>query len=1072
MALPARNSLKGYTYQSYVFTLFTAIMDSQREISQIEVETIVDHQFDDINIQADKKYYLQVKDYPNTTIEDIVISDKEVKIKNVKCKYKEGNCNIVVVNTDLIETDETILGFPCKNINNIYIVPLSTETISDMLDNTYSNENRENQIINFCLKRISDAVLTTTIDDLPEFVRIKHDLDSKTIILREPLTPWEPGITCIIGKPGVGKSHYVNELKEEYLDAVVYRFWTGSQDERLKDRLLFSTFINDIALNIFGTTKKFTEDELIDKIMSSKTKIIIDGLDHIENYNPHELDLFFEFINKLSETYVIVLTRPLKRTIDWRKHYLANWTNDQTTVYINREYPEYNYKTVERIFEITKGYPIITYFLCEHYRIHKAIPYANEIIEIEQYYNSLIENVNTKNCLSLFSVNDSFFTRKEIADLLNNKMLESILAEFISDYPYLFNVIQNRVSLIHDSFNTYIRLRLKDEFADYNGAISKKIKNSIMNTEVEYLSRLSSFHFDDDFYCEVAKKYVRKEIFRLLCNSTSDYESIVSLYKQLRLIIDKNQNAYNIYEYYSLALIYQTVARNDMIGNEEILYQIIVYHQKNEEDLDNLIFSSGSLWHLYLSLKDKDFSRYERYMETTNYGSYQIDEIAYNLKEEIQFFNKKGESIESCINTLRSEEFNYIYSADFIAENLAYGWIEKTEPFYSIVNDYLISKDINAAAKKISDLFEKAIFDMREAKRIIRRTNYRLKEYGVLPESKEFREYTLKDYIILKSNETSFEVSTYVLSYIRLANHEKRDIDIYSVNMFFNMHYAHKDYSIANIDKALIVFEKNECIDEDESVKILAKSLNQMERGIRGLYSTYINGKDDNFIKKIFSDSKKYNTDWIVINQLSPQKIELLPKKFVYEYIFDTIGRSMRSKSIDYSNISNLLKTKYCKPILDIASDYNLSLYFVYPKASIISTLDERGIEYSFGNYGDIDEIYEPLKYGHIHESDFDYIKQNKMSYLETSMLTGAGYDCFPFVELFDLYEIELIKNNYMTIIHNLLFSKIKSLGSIGNWCLVVGNLPNFLSKFEIDVDWNKLFDVFDFFLEISLLKD
>ncbi|MDR1630478.1 MAG: hypothetical protein LBS36_09760, partial [Oscillospiraceae bacterium] len=31
------------------------------------------------------------------------------------------------------------------------------------------------------------------------------------------------------GKPGVGKSHLVNEILEKYPDAIVYRFWTGSQ---------------------------------------------------------------------------------------------------------------------------------------------------------------------------------------------------------------------------------------------------------------------------------------------------------------------------------------------------------------------------------------------------------------------------------------------------------------------------------------------------------------------------------------------------------------------------------------------------------------------------------------------------------------------------------------------------------------------------------------------------------------------------------------------------------------------------------------------------------------------------
>ena len=94
MTKVAKSAIKGYVYQAYVTTLFMAIMDSKREIIQLEAETIVDHNFDDLNIQTDKNYYLQIKDYPGTTLDDITICGKEVTIKNTKCKFKEDNINI------------------------------------------------------------------------------------------------------------------------------------------------------------------------------------------------------------------------------------------------------------------------------------------------------------------------------------------------------------------------------------------------------------------------------------------------------------------------------------------------------------------------------------------------------------------------------------------------------------------------------------------------------------------------------------------------------------------------------------------------------------------------------------------------------------------------------------------------------------------------------------------------------------------------------------------------------------------------------------------------------------------
>ena len=55
----ARNSLKGYTYQQSVFVLFLSIMDTERNISKIEVETLDTKNFDDMYFElitgADQK---------------------------------------------------------------------------------------------------------------------------------------------------------------------------------------------------------------------------------------------------------------------------------------------------------------------------------------------------------------------------------------------------------------------------------------------------------------------------------------------------------------------------------------------------------------------------------------------------------------------------------------------------------------------------------------------------------------------------------------------------------------------------------------------------------------------------------------------------------------------------------------------------------------------------------------------------------------------------------------------------------------------------------------------------------
>ena len=62
---PARNALKGYVYQHYIFMLLIAKMDTDREIVKIISEATDTKNFDDIYVELASgiHYRLQVKNY-------------------------------------------------------------------------------------------------------------------------------------------------------------------------------------------------------------------------------------------------------------------------------------------------------------------------------------------------------------------------------------------------------------------------------------------------------------------------------------------------------------------------------------------------------------------------------------------------------------------------------------------------------------------------------------------------------------------------------------------------------------------------------------------------------------------------------------------------------------------------------------------------------------------------------------------------------------------------------------------------------------------------------------------------
>lgn len=54
---------------------------------------------------------------------------------------------------------------------------------------------------------------------------------------------------------------------------------------------------------------------------------------------------------------------------------------------------------------------------------------------------------------------------------------------------------------------------------------------------------------------------------------------------------------------------------------------------------------------------------------------------------------------------------------------------------------------------------------------------------------------------------------------------------------------------------------------------------------------------------------------------------------------------------------------------------------------------------------------------------------------------------------------------------HNSLYARTADKDFLGNWNLLLGNIPELLSDYEIDIEWEKLYTIFTEFLDISLLR-
>ncbi|HAC0715867.1 TPA_asm: hypothetical protein GYZ54_15270, partial [Listeria monocytogenes] len=513
-----RNSFKGYVYQQQVLSFFVALMDTKRDISEIEAENIVNHQFDDLRVVRDMEYFFQIKNYPKVTIDDIKIDDKNITILGNKNTYDANNNNVIVVNSENIIPTTEFWGLRATMVNGVYIIPLTPDGIFDEMEDLYFDDTRIRVILEYSYKLTVSAKFCLGIGDLPEFKTISMDLEDNTVLIRETGNlDIKKGCQFVIGKPGVGKSHYANEISKQHPNIILYRFWVGSQDLYIEKRLEFGEFIKTLSFLAFNTPKLHSEAEVLSKINDDELIIVIDGLDHVENYRIRELEQYFAFFEKITTASIIVLSRPLQREIAYSTYNLENWTQDETNNYLSATFTSIEYKISHRIYEITQGYPILVSFLANHYNQFGNINLDNRIDAIDEYYETLLKNINTKTALSIFMINSSFILKEELQPLLNNITLSNIVLEFIENYPYLFKVTDMRVSLIHDSFNTYLRnLELSEEELTYSRNLVSK---SIMNGEIRYLSRFGTFFITDQDKKNIIKKYSSIIVFNELIES-------------------------------------------------------------------------------------------------------------------------------------------------------------------------------------------------------------------------------------------------------------------------------------------------------------------------------------------------------------------------------------------------------------------------------------------------------------------------------------------------------------------------------------------------------------------------
>lgn len=1078
---PSRNAFLGYSYQECIAVLMLAKMDVEREIVEIEIEATVDNNFDDIKLLAcNSLIYCQVKDMDNISLNDLKIETSQVIIKGIKQKLSKGSNLLFFKNIDITPNTQ-FLGLPAYKISDVYIITLSREKVEIILNTLYKyNEKRESIVSQFFKIRLDKRLLNIRQEELPLIDIYDIHLQEETINVGKKILEIDD-ILFVEGKPGVGKSHLVTCLAKEFENCLVYRFWVSNQDRDLNARLFFQNFLTNISKELFQDYRYRTEDEIIEFLHKNKKMIIMDGLDHVENHQKSDLDSFINFINKLkNKCKTIVLSRPLQSKIDWTKQQLVNWNFEETKSVLNQLYHISDYKTCRNIFDITDGYPILVRFVTEHYKLNNEIPLLGKLNNIYDYYEKIISNSNILGALSLFVSSRSYIMESEISLFLEDDHA-GMVKEFVKANPYLFEIRLNRISLFHDSLNTFL-LEKKIANSQRSSKVKQIVHKSLMNGERRFMSRFVFFDLDKSMKLEIIKKYVSIKYFQQIIKSCIDFEAIRAFYKQIReSLTELEALELEIINYYDLSLIINITERDHISTVNEFLYtyvKSILFNGYEDDD----ITSSEHLFCMYYYYKTKDATLLYNLTSDSNFDTEHFyQSLSYDIWMEENYFLRHQKSFRKTkyLKSLLNQEI-VSDSYEFFPHILANLYLHETK-IKELKQLQIAIKTYLDMDESLGDLaLKQALTNFKNistflSQRYLSKAKDIILSLGKDNFPNEYHHNSLKELILLNSPNGSFLVWPKVLNYIRLSLFEKRKIDLGSVGCFFAMYNNRKDVTVISIDEALKTFENKGLISINKSIDIIVFTQSMSEKGIRHLLSSYIKLHSPRIISSVL---KKFKHDQLQITWFD------LPMEFINhfpDYLFDygmysqLLRWNSHTKEVDFKDIQNVFYSKRKVILIETLKflKYRIKISADHPSLNELQKLNcllSMNVSDKETEYFKTSE--ERYTQGILDFDSVDFIKEKKLKVVDIAGYTNGYYSVFAELDIFKAYDKEHIKQNASLIVHNALIGRIQSINMFASLYYFPGNFPKFVNDFDVEINFKDLYVSFITFLKISLLNN
>jgi len=1073
-----KNAFSGYSYQKQVTLLLLTIMDVERNISKIEIEAKTTDNFDDLIISTNSEsFHFQIKDFENVSVEDLKIQNNEIFIKGKPHKLSSKH-NVVFFNNISIKTNQRTLKFPSYKLStNVSIISLSRVQIDKEINRLLKdNPLRKNELDCFFNSILDNRIWEISRESLPQLKVFITELQEKSVLISHKLLEFE-SLLLIEGKPGVGKSHFVNTLTKEYKNNILYRFWIGNQDRDYKERLRFDNFIRDLNTKLFYDQKTRTVQALFEKLKVENKTLIIDGLDHIENYNKTEFESFISFINSAkSFCKIIVLSRPLTKEMFWEKHTLENWNLKQTEKVLKTLFFIYEYSIIDEVFIISQGYPIIVKYLAEHYKLHKSIPNVEQVENIDSYYQDIISNEKGKQSLSLFLCSNSYMMKSEIELFIGDERF--YVKEFIQEHPYLFDIKLNRISLLHDSFNTFLRKQVDYTHKLIN--VNTIVSESILNLEKRFLSRFSFFQLPIEQKKKIIIKYASINVFEKIIQNVVDFESIIIFYNQLRETLNEiSEDLISVNNYYDLSLIINLVNRDHISTINQFYYtyvQSLIANRITDED----ITSSEYLFGMYYYTKTKNATLLYNRTANDNYDTkYFHRELEHDIYVEETYIEKHSTQLnkkkidKALKNKIKFREYIiHIIENIFIHKSTIKGY----EILKSIIEEY-INGNISDATYMLEKFLRKYNMPEYYTNSILKDVYNNLLSYGyeIDKGNNEYHDSTLKELIYKYADLGSFDLRDKIHNYIRLALFEKREIDIQSIYLYWTKYYQRKDYTLYSLPIALKILHSDRLISLEECVSLIHKIQIVSEKGYSNLLADFIKlyppSKIIPFLEKNF-DTNELHVSWFelptkYINKISERTYNIEENK-VFKY--------QRNSSVPLEKIENVLYSNKFEKLVSTLNFFRSEVSIRKNQKKTILKLEQLKLRFDEVTEQNDSDKYKQnsqqrFEKGILTFKDISFIKKKNLKPDEIAKYNDGNYTSLADIDIFRIYEPEQINMDFNKILYNSLINKATNINYFYALYYHPGNILTMIKLYRNDEEFKIAIRSFEKFLNLLMFS-